>query len=56
VGGQFEVAGKEIGMEVRLDHPFDPQPELGGIIQVAGNIALRIDHDGSSARLVTDQV
>ena len=55
-GGQLEVAGQEVGVEVGLDHELDRQPLGLGVGEVLGDVALRVDDDGAPGRLVADQV
>ena len=55
-GGELEVAGEEVGVEVGLDDPFDPQPVGGGILEVLVDVALRVDDHRSAGRLVTDEI
>jgi hypothetical protein len=43
-GGQFAVAGDEIGMQVGLDHMLDAQAVLARGFQVDFDVALRVDH------------
>jgi hypothetical protein len=33
-----EMAGQKISVEMRLDHPLDPQPEPGCVGQIAGDM------------------
>ena len=56
VGGQLEVTGQEVGVEVRLQHLHDRQPVRLGVGEVLGDVALRIDDDGPTRRGVADQV
>ena len=55
-GGQLEVPGEEVGVEVGLDDPLDVEAELVGLCEVAGDVALRVDDHGPSGALVGDQV
>jgi hypothetical protein len=50
--GELQVSGHEVGVEVRLEDPFDPQPVAVGIGEVLRDVALRIDDHGPSGRLV----
>jgi hypothetical protein len=43
-------------VEVGLDDEFDGEAELLGVSEGRGHVALRVDDDGPSGRLVTDQV
>jgi hypothetical protein len=53
---QLQVAGQEIGVQVRQHDMADGQAVLGGIGQVLLDIALRIDHDGLLRLLVGHDV
>ena len=55
-GGQLQVTGEEVGVEVGLDDPLDTQPVAGRIVEVAADVTLRIDHDGTPGRLVADEI
>ena len=55
-GGEFEMTGEEVGVEVRLDHLRDGEPVGGGIVQVFGDVALGVDHDGGARLGVADEV
>ena len=53
---QLEVAGNEVGVEVREEDVLDPQAMLGGEREVLIDVTLRVD-DGRRARLlVADQI
>ena len=54
-GGEFEMTGEEVGVEVRLDHLRDGEPVGGGIVQVLGDVALGVDHDGGARLGVADE-
>ena len=54
--GKFEVAGEEVGMEVRLDDQLDGHAEFLGVGHVLADITLRIDDHGAAGGLVADQV
>ncbi len=53
---QFEVAGKEIGMEMGFDDQFDRHVVLGCGLEVRRNVAAGVHHHGSPGRLVTDEI
>jgi len=53
---QFQVAGDEIGVEVRKKHMADLEPEFLGVGQVLLDVALGIDHDRGGAGLIAQQV
>ena len=55
-GGDFEVAGEEIGVEVRFDDPLDVQACGLGVGQVLRDVALWVDDDGPAGRLVANEV
>ena len=42
-GGELEVTGQEVGMEVGLDHPLDAQTERVGVGHVLRHVTLRVD-------------
>ena len=54
--GQLEVAGQEVGMEVRLDDALDAQAGGRCVVEVLGDVSLRVDHHGTARGLVADQV
>ena len=53
---KLEVAGHEVGVEVRQEHVLDPAAQPPGVLEVLLDVALRIDHGRVAARLVGDQV
>ena len=53
---QFEVAGNEVGMEVREEDVLDSQTVLGGEREVLIHVTLRVDDGGRVRLLVADQV
>ena len=53
---QLEVAGEEVGVEVRQDDVLDPAAEPLGVREVLVDVALRVDHGGDAAALVGDEV
>ena len=53
---QLEVSGDEVGVEVGVDHSFDRQPVLGGVGEVLGDVAARVDNDCAAGGFVADQV
>ena len=55
-GGDLQVAGEEVGVEVRLDDPLDVQAGGLGVGQVLRDVALGVDDDGPAGRLVADEV
>ena len=50
------MPAEEVGVDVRLDHPLDPQPPPGGLLQVDADVAAGIDDDRPPGRLIADQV
>jgi hypothetical protein len=54
--GDLQVAGEEIRVEVGLDHPLDAQTLGRRIVEIPGDVALRIDDDRPAGCLVADQV
>jgi hypothetical protein len=55
-GGQFEVTGDEVGVEVGVDHPLDLQPMRTGVGDVLEHVTAGVHDHGAAARLVADQV
>ena len=53
---QFEVAGQEVGVKVRLDDELDLKSQFFGVGDVLRNVALGVDHHRASGRLVANQV
>ena len=53
---QLEVAGHEVGVEVRQDDVLDAEPLDGGVLQVLFHVASGIDHDGRARDLVADEI
>ena len=53
---QFEVAGNEVGMEVREEDVLDSQTMLGGEREVLIHVTLRVDDGGRVRLLVADQI
>ena len=54
--GQFEVAGKEVGVEVGLEHQLDGEALGLGVTEVLVDVAAGVDDHGPPSALVTDQV
>jgi hypothetical protein len=54
--GQLEVAREKVCVEMGLDHPLDGQSGRPRVVEVAGDVALRIDHHRTPRGGVTDQV
>ena len=50
------MPAEEVGVEVGLDHPLDPQTPLGGLVQVDADVPAGIDDDRPPGGLVADQV
>ena len=48
-GGQFGVAGDEIGVQVGLDHVLDAEPVFDRVFDVDADVALRVDHRGDAS-------
>ena len=55
-GGDLQVAGQEVGVEVGLDDPFDLETVGLGVGQVLRHVALGVDDHGPAGGLVADQV
>ncbi len=55
-GGELEVAGDEVGVEVGVDHPGDGQVIRGRVGEVFGDVAARVDDDCLAGRFITNQV
>ena len=55
-GRQLEVAAQKVGVDVCLDHPLDGQPVGSRLVEVVADVPSRVDDDGSSGGLVTDEV
>ena len=55
-GRQLEMAGHEVGVQMRLDHVPDLQPVCLGVLQVLAHVPLRVDDNGVAGGLVTDEV
>jgi hypothetical protein len=53
---QFEVAGNEVGMEVREKDVLDSQTMLGGEREVLIHVTLRVDNSGRVRLLVADEI
>ncbi len=53
---ELEVAGHEVGVEVRLEDAFDAQTEPFGVGEVLRDVPLGVDDHGATRRLVADQV
>ena len=53
---QFQMAGDEVGMEVRQDDVPNGQAEALRLIQVDADVTPRIDHDGGTRGFVPEQV
>jgi hypothetical protein len=54
--GELEVAGQEVGVEVGLDDAVDAEPVRIRVVEVLADVALGVDDDGGTGRVVTDQV
>ncbi len=55
-GGQFQVAGEEVGVHVGFDHVLDPQTGRGGVVEVLPHVSPRVDHGRPPGGLIPDQV
>ena len=53
---QFDVAGDEVGVEVRQKHMLDREAASGGIGEVLVDVPLRVDHCGRLGLFVGDQI
>ena len=53
---QLEVAGNEVGMEVREEDVLDLETMLGGEREVLIDVTLRIDDRGRVRLLVADEI
>ena len=53
---EFDVPGKEIGMEMGEKDVVDVPTVRRGVVQILLNIALRVDHHGGSRRLIGDEI
>jgi hypothetical protein len=53
---QLQMAGDEVGVEMRQDHMFDAQPVLFGVRHILLDVALWIDDGGNAALLIPDDV
>jgi len=51
---KLEVAGNEVGVEMRQEHVTDPAAEPAGVVEVLLDVALWVDHGRGSTRLVGD--
>ena len=56
LAGELEVAGEEVGVEVRVDDPDDRQTARRRVVEVLRDVTARVDDDGLSGRLVADEV
>ena len=54
--GELEMAAEEVGVDVRLDDPFDGEPELGSLREIVADVATGIDDHRPTRGLVTDEV
>ncbi|GAA3134468.1 hypothetical protein GCM10020255_009100 [Rhodococcus baikonurensis] len=53
---QLKVTGDKVRMKVRVDNTLDDQTVSGCVLEVFGDVAARVDHDGAAGALVADQV
>ena len=53
---QFEMAGDEVGVEVREEDVTDLEAELVSVVEILLDVALRVDDDGGVAGFVAEQV
>jgi hypothetical protein len=53
---QFQVAGNEVGMEVREDDVPDRHPVLGGKREVLIDVTLRVDNRRRLRLLVANEI
>jgi hypothetical protein len=51
---QLQLSGHEVGVDVCLDHPLDPQSTLGRLLEADTNVASRVDDDLPPCLLVAD--
>lgn len=54
--GEFQVAGEEVGVEVGVDDRLDGETVFGGVGEVFGDVAARVDDDGLAGAFVGDHV
>ena len=53
---ELEMAGEEVGVEVRLDDVGDREALLVRISDIPGDVALRVNHDGLPRGRVADEI
>ncbi len=53
---ELEMAGDEVGMEVREEDVADVQAESVSVVDVLLDVALRVDDDGRVAGFVADEI
>ena len=53
---EFEVAGQEVGVEVRLDDPLDREAARRRVVEILPDVALRIDDDRATGARVADEI
>ena len=53
---ELEVAGDEVGVEVREEDVTDLEAEFFGVVEVLLNVALGVDDDGGVAGFVAEEI
>jgi hypothetical protein len=53
---EFQMPAEEIGMDVGLDRPLDPQAPHDGLLQVDADVTAGINDDRPAAGLIANQV
>ena len=56
VGSELEMTREEVGVNVGLDDPLDPQAVLGRVLQIDRHVAVRVHHNRPAGGLVADQI
>ena len=56
VGGELEMTREEVGVNVGLDDPLDPQAALGRVLQIDRHVAVRVHHNRPARGLVADHI
>ena len=50
------MATEKVGVDVGLDDPLNGQTVGGGLVEIVGDVASRVDDDGPSRCFIADQV
>jgi hypothetical protein len=53
---ELEVAGNEVGVEVREEYVTDLQAELFSVVEILLDVALGVDDDGGVAGFVAEEI